>query len=127
MKPNLHSVVVGGGIIGIFSALFLAKLGHRVCIIEQSTELGGLHGSDSVEGYEFDRGTYIPSLTGVKEIDDLMFGKLEDFACFNFINTANFFGNRWNETSSLIDGRALPRNLYLEGLYEIFHSPSFAN
>jgi len=124
MRPNLRSVVVGGGIIGIFSALFLAKFGHRVCIIEQSRELGGLHTSDSVEGYEFDRGTHIPSLTGVKEIDDLIFGKLEDYACFDFINTGNFFGNRWNETSSLIDGRALPRNQYLEGLYEIFHNPS---
>jgi len=84
MRPNLHSVVVGGGIIGIFSALFLAKSGHRVCLIEQSGELGGLHTSDSVEGYQFDRGTHIPSLTGVKEIDDLIFGKLKDYACFNF-------------------------------------------
>ncbi len=90
MKPNPRSVVVGGRVIGIFSALFLAKLGRRVCIIEQSTDLSGLHTSDSVEGCKFDRGTLISSLTGVKEIDDLMFGMLEDYVCVNFIDTANF-------------------------------------
>ena len=69
MRSDPHFVIVGGGVIGIFSALLLAKAGHQVTIIEQSKELGGLHRTDTVGAYEFDRGTHVPSVTGVKEID----------------------------------------------------------
>lgn len=54
MSKDLQTLVVGGGFAGLFVARALAQSGHRVCLIEPETELGGsLRGYDR-EGNKFD-------------------------------------------------------------------------
>lgn len=39
MKEYFDTIVIGGGIFGVYAALYLAKRGQKVCIIEKETEL----------------------------------------------------------------------------------------
>jgi UDP-galactopyranose mutase len=57
--------VVGGGFGGLASAARLAKLGHRVTLLERSPRLGGALTSESADGFAWDSGpttTLLPAV-----------------------------------------------------------------
>ncbi|MBM3784007.1 MAG: FAD-dependent oxidoreductase [Acidobacteria bacterium] len=53
LKP--HVVVLGGGISGLVSALRLLQSGHRVTLLEESDQLGGLGGTFEHEGFVMEK------------------------------------------------------------------------
>jgi len=55
-ENTYHSIVVGGGIAGLTSAVYLARAGHKVLLIEKNKEVGGLVNSFSSNGFRFDSG-----------------------------------------------------------------------
>jgi protoporphyrinogen oxidase len=70
----METIVVGGGISGILSALLLAKTHSNVVLIERETKIGGLLSSvTSPAGDSFDYGTHYLIDTGIEEIDSLLF------------------------------------------------------
>ncbi len=62
MKENIlnentyNSIVVGGGIAGLTSAVYLARAGQKVLLIEKNKEFGGLVNSFSRNGFRFESG-----------------------------------------------------------------------
>ena len=70
---QFHVTVVGGGVAGILSALYLSKNGAKVCLIDSELEIGGLLKSFRNEhGDCFDYGThFIPELAQT-EINELL-------------------------------------------------------
>ncbi|MES2661920.1 MAG: FAD-dependent oxidoreductase [Pseudomonadota bacterium] len=76
--------IVGGGIAGLVSAIYLSRKGHSVQLIEASNQWGGLLGlAHQWQNFYFDFGTHFISATGDSEVDDFLFGK-------NLINTASW-------------------------------------
>jgi protoporphyrinogen oxidase len=51
----MHVVVVGGGLLGLSTAYYLARDGHRVTVCESGTQLGGLATDVDVDGIQVDR------------------------------------------------------------------------
>lgn len=95
--------VIGGGVIGIFSALYLSKKGHEVYLIEKENELGGLLNSISHEEVFFDYGTHIINNTLIEEIDDLMYeGFQEEWNYFETFYPGNIMFNKLYQDSSYI-------------------------
>ncbi|MDX2414637.1 MAG: NAD(P)/FAD-dependent oxidoreductase [Bacteroidales bacterium] len=57
MSENKYdSIVAGGGIAGLTSAVYLAREGQKVLLIEKNGELGGLVNSFTRDGFHFDSG-----------------------------------------------------------------------
>lgn len=52
----LHVIIVGGGITGLTAAYDLARLGHRVAVLEASARAGGLVQTDRVDGFTIEEG-----------------------------------------------------------------------
>lgn len=50
------TVVVGGGIAGLTSTVYLAREGQKVVLIEKNREYGGLVNTFSHNGFHFDAG-----------------------------------------------------------------------
>jgi len=107
-----HSVVVGGGINGIVNAILLAQRGHKVIIIETSAKLGGLYTPVEIDGNWYDRGLYIPQLTGIDAVDQILLtscdvtirsGAEKDIA-------GNVFKGIHNERSLFVDTFKLQTN-----------------
>ncbi len=73
MRKNV--VVVGAGINGIVFANLMANKGYKVRLIETEQNIGGNFKSISIEGNKFDRGLFIPQMTGQKELDDILIKK----------------------------------------------------
>ena len=74
-------MIIGAGIPGIFSALYLSNLFPRksIHIIESSSKIGGLYNSISDPiGGTFDKGMHIIYETCIKEIDDLIRNSMPD-------------------------------------------------
>ncbi len=70
--PSARVVIVGGGVSGLSTAYFLAKLGLSSTIIEKSGRLGGLIRTDSIQGCQLEAGpdSYLaakPSVTQLAE------------------------------------------------------------
>ncbi|MGH9639652.1 MAG: protoporphyrinogen oxidase, partial [Bryobacteraceae bacterium] len=63
-------VIVGGGISGLASAYFLGKAGIRSTMIEKAGRLGGLIGTDRIEGCVLEAGpdSYLRSKTAATEL-----------------------------------------------------------
>ena len=126
-------VVVGGGICGLFSSIVLADKFDKVFLVEQNTECGGLLQSvKDNSGVYYDQGPHIPNITGVDQIDNILFGpkQVRDKNWFKIKNlkTGNYFNGNWDLTSQLADARSLPPNLYQKGLGELMarHTTSHA-
>jgi hypothetical protein len=53
-----ETLVVGGGISGLYAALLLARQGRRVRVIERAAQLGGLAGAEEFRGIPCDLGSH---------------------------------------------------------------------
>ena len=80
MRPNKKIVIVGGGITGIFSALYLHKYYPKteIILIESSKDIGGNLRGFKYEDTYFDKGTYIFQETGDPEIDNIFESCMSD-------------------------------------------------
>jgi len=90
-------IIIGGGIGGLVSACYLAKLGLRVLLIEKQYHVGGYCGSFTRDGFHFDTGVH--SLGSLKrgvlkkiflELDFLEKIKLHFFDTTDVIITPDF-------------------------------------
>lgn len=57
-RNDYDAIVIGSGIGGLTTAALLAKLGKRVCVLEQHYTAGGYTHSYEREGYEWDVGVH---------------------------------------------------------------------
>lgn len=117
-------MVVGGGIVGLATAVFLAERNFPVTLVESGAEFGGLLRStyDS-EGNHYDFGTHIPCLTGDDTIDETLFGnkteRLTNWHSLHKINPISWNKGKWNRGGSLLDARVLAKADYKLGLNEL--------
>jgi phytoene dehydrogenase-like protein len=71
-ENSYHTIVVGGGIAGLTSAVYLARSGRKVLLIEKNKEFGGLVNTFSRDGFHFE--------AGVRALEDagIIFPMLKD-------------------------------------------------
>lgn len=55
-ENSYNSIVVGGGIAGLTSAVYLARAGQKVLLIEKNKEFGGLVNSFTRNGFHYEAG-----------------------------------------------------------------------
>ena len=72
---NNNIIVIGAGIPGIFSALYLSDIykSHNIILVENSLNIGGLY--NSIKNHEagiFDKGMHIIYETCDEEIDNVI-------------------------------------------------------
>ena len=83
VQGDYDAIIIGSGIGGLTTAALLAKLGKRVCVLEQHYTAGGYTHSYEREGYEWDVGVhYIGEVhkpwSAIRRIFDVISdGKLE--------------------------------------------------
>ena len=123
----MKSVVVGGGVIGLLSSILLARKGQRVVLIERDNYIGGLLSSfESESGAKYDYGTHIPAKTGIKELDEILYGDSDteqnNYFRFDYLKSENYFRGKWFTSSPLIDTRSLSGQLYAEGVVQLLIS-----
>ena len=53
---NYDTIIVGGGVAGLSAAVYLAREGKKILLIEKNTEFGGLVSSIKIDGYHFEAG-----------------------------------------------------------------------
>ena len=58
LEPHYDAVVIGSGIGGLTTAACLAKMGKKVCVLEQHYTAGGFTHSYERNGYEWDVGVH---------------------------------------------------------------------
>lgn len=59
------TIVVGGGIAGLTSAVYLARSGRKTLLIEKNEDFGGLVSSFKVDGYHFEAGVRALESAGI--------------------------------------------------------------
>jgi len=71
-ENKYDAIVVGGGIAGLTSAVYLARAGQKVLLIEKNKETGGLVNSFKRDGFQFE--------AGVRALEDagIIFPMLKD-------------------------------------------------
>lgn len=113
-------VIVGGGISGIATALFLSEDTH-VTLIEKSPQLGGLLGSENHWGIDFDYGTHLLRETGDPTLDEILFGGLSqtDWNTFYQVKAGNFFRGQPNPSSPYITLSSLSETLQTQAVQEL--------
>ena len=55
-RSNYNTIIVGAGIAGLTAAVYLARNGQRVLLVEKNNECGGLVSSFDHNGFHFDAG-----------------------------------------------------------------------
>jgi len=96
MGVNKSAVIIGSGIGGIATSIFLAKNGYDVSIYEKTSSPGGRCGHLVRDGHRFDLGATIFAMPSIyRQVFDSMGLKLED--CFEITELSNIiklhFGN----------------------------------
>lgn len=122
-----NCIIAGGGAAGILAAILLADVYKNVTVVEKNDTLGGLLAScQDDEGNHYDMGTHVPSITNIKELDDILFGttekRKENWIKFDRLLTQSYFNGIWNRKSQLIDARSVGQEKYEKGIVEFFHS-----
>lgn len=118
--------VIGSGVAGIYSALYLSNKGHQVTLIESAKEMGGLLRSVPGEnGQNFDCGSHFLRDTGVEEIDQELFYPLsqEGWSRLSYLKIGTYFNGVYYDKSPFINTHALPKHLYEKGLVEMMSLP----
>ena len=122
---NKNIIVVGGGLVGMISALLIKKKFKNVCLIEQSKNLGGLFISRKLyKDLYFDYGSHFIRETGIKPLDKLIFGEELNFKKWHLLGNlrgASYFQNRLNDFTPHVDSRLLPNQIYQKGIKEILN------
>ena len=105
--------VVGGGIAGICSALFLSKQGKSVVLIEQAENLGGLLRSVYPFGnnLHFDYGTHFLAQTGDPELDKILFHGLE-VTKFDYLKVGSYYKSLYEKNGFVTDFHLQDRDNY---------------
>lgn len=117
------TVIIGGGPAGLYASILCAKRGRTVHLIEESGELGGLLGSfKSVCNATFDLGSHFLRQTGVKEIDEAVFGELDrqpdQWQRMPYLKNGAFFSGKLYQRSPFPNTNHLPQEVYEKGLSE---------
>lgn len=119
----LPTVVVGGGLAGLVSAIVLARRAEKVLLLERDDELGGLLRSyRSDAGYAFDYGTHFALDTGIEALDELLFAALDkdEWTCFSdSLEEAHYFAGQLYRGSGCPDARALAPQDYERGVLDL--------
>ncbi|MFJ8102426.1 NAD(P)-binding protein [Lysinibacillus sp. NPDC096212] len=118
------AVVVGGGIVGLFSAIYLKPEFDQVVILEKDKEIGGLLKSITNEdGIKFDYGTHIPCETLIPTIDNILFRDVNpaEWEIFSNFDVGNFFLGSIYENSGYANTLNLPKEKYQEGLIDFLN------
>ncbi|MGE7842230.1 NAD(P)-binding protein [Lysinibacillus sp. NPDC093712] len=122
-------IVVGGGIAGIVSALLLAD-NHHVTLIERADSLGGLLQTRKMDNdLSFDFGTHVPRKTGIEELDQVLFGNIDNSKWneFEFLEVGNYYKGRLNKDSQFINTQMLEKEEYYKGLVELLNTSIIEN
>lgn len=120
--------IVGGGIAGIVAALILADRVEKVYLIERESKFGGLLGSYlSDDGVYFDKGTHIISETGIAELDQLLYSKVDPdtWQTIDVLKPGNYFSGElypWNQS---IHAPSLPKEIYNQGVVDFLNTLAF--
>lgn len=117
-------VVVGGGVVGLTSALLAENKYNNVIVLEQKPECGGLLASKQGEyGEWYDHGFHLTGTTSIPELNNLLFGEIDEWTSnwdlFPHLRGASYYGGMLTKYSPLVDIRSLSKNLYHTGLSEL--------
>lgn len=123
MRKN-NCVVVGGGLVGLFSSILLADRFSSVTLVERAPFLGGLlRSSRDSNGASFDLGTHVPNFTLNPEVDEILFGNPDEieqnWTILQYIYPAAFSAGKWNLETSIMDARHLDKPLYEKAVQEL--------
>ncbi len=128
-KVKNKTIIIGGGISGMFSALFLLEKkkikGEDILIIEKNSEVGGLlrkydYGANGV----FDYGMHNMLETGVEEMDRMQYSWLPDEDEWQILEGNNrdlcgsYYRGVLQKHTPYFDLRALPKEEYTECLLD---------
>lgn len=116
------AVVVGGGIVGLFSAIKLKEYVESVYIIEKEEKCGGLLRSfKNNEGVYFDMGTHIPTEILVKEVDDILFEGMDNgnWNTIQDLELGNVFCGKLYDQSSFVYTPYMSEDKYTKGLAQL--------
>jgi protoporphyrinogen oxidase len=120
LNKKFNSVVVGGGIAGIISALLESNKGKTVLLIESSSQLGGLLNSSYNGKNYFDYGTHIFSQSRNDELNKILFDEFSADNCIitNKISVGNYFNGIMNNKNCFVDANSLEDSTYYKGCYD---------
>ena len=97
-KRNYDCIVIGGGHNGLITAAYLAKQGHRVCVLERRHVLGGCATTEELwPGYRVSTAAYVISLLLPEIIRDLQLKQ----------NGLRILPRNPSSFTPLLDGRSL--------------------
>lgn len=118
------AIVVGGGICGLMSALLLKRSFQKVTLVEQSDSVGGLFRSIRDDlGACYDMGSHIPNMTGIVELDNILFGAAQErkqlWNEIKKLKSGNYFAGEWDLGSPFADSQKLTSEEYIKGCSEL--------
>ena len=118
-KSNKPVVIAGAGVVGCVIGYELAKIGHKVIIVEKDIQVGGLAKSFHYDGFTFDIGPH-RFHTRKEKISSYIYGILKD----NFVtipqNSSVFFLGKyytWPLRPTIVFG--LPLSITIKSAWEL--------
>jgi protoporphyrinogen oxidase len=118
-------IVAGGGIAGIVAALVLSQK-NQVYLVEKESEVGGLLRSIKIGDNYFDYGTHMMRMTGIAELDQILFGDdVHIRAFFNqviFHHVGAFANGRFVDNNICYNTNFLEKKTYEQGVSELINA-----